>query len=384
MRQAVLILAPLLFLNGCGMIRNIIPSKDTTEPPAPLVDFEHRVGVETLWSRDVGASSDDSQLELVPAIDGGQVFASHPKGRVEAYDAMSGAIVWEKNTKARISGGTGIGDGLVLIGTTEGEVIALDQYNGEERWRSRVSSEVLSPPAASGGITVVRTVDGKLSGLNSATGQRIWIYERAVPLLTLRGTATPVIDGDIVLNGFDNGRLVALSLSDGKLLWDTRITLPSGRTEIERMVDIDSEPIIIDDTVYTVTFQGQVAALDLYSGRIIWRRAMSSYAGIGADTNNIYVSDDLSRVWALDRYSNASLWRQNKLRARSVTAPVSYGEYVLVGDYDGYLHLMDREDGQFVGRTQVDKESIRVPPVIQGDTVYVYGGSGRLTALQVR
>ncbi len=384
MRRALLALMWLLPVTGCGTLKSVMPAKDTSEPPAPLVEFSPQVQLDTLWSRDVGASGKERQLELVPALSGGRIFAADAKGRVKALDATSGEPIWETELKALISGGTGAGDGLVLLGTTEGEVIVLDEESGEERWRMPVSSEILSPPAASSGVVVVRTVDGKLFGLDSTSGQRVWTYDRAVPVLTLRGTAAPVIEGDIVLNGFDNGRLVAISLTDGRPLWESRITLPSGRTEIERMVDLDAEPIVVGDTVYAVTFQGRVAALDLYSGRTIWRRDMSSYAGIGADATNLYISDDKSHVWALDRYTSASLWRQTKLQARMVTAPVWHDGYIVVGDAQGYLHLMDQEDGQFVGRTRVDSDGIVVPPIVRGDTIYVLGRGGSLAALQVK
>ncbi len=384
MRHGLLLLFSLAMLSGCSTVKGLMPAKDTSEPPAPLVEFTPRVEVETLWTRDVGGGSKDDQLELVPAVTSGRIFAADPRGRVKALNSADGTVLWETNVKARISGATGAGDGLVLLGTTEGEVIALGQENGEARWRKGLSSEILSAPAASRGVVVVRTVDGKLFGLDSSNGQRVWTFDRGVPVLTLRGTASPVIEGDIVLNGFDNGRLAAVSLVDGRPLWDSRITVPSGRTEIERMVDLDAEPIVIGDAVYAVTFQGRVAALDLNSGRTIWRREMSSYAGIGADDGNLYVTDELSHVWALDRYTSASLWRQTKLQARMVTAPVRHQDYVVVGDGEGYLHLLDHQDGQFVGRARIDKAGIAVPPVIRGDRIYVFGRGGSLSALQLR
>ncbi len=384
MRRSFLILLCLASLTGCSTLKGLLPAKDTSEPPAPLVEFAHQVEIDVIWSRDVGAGSKDDHFELVPALDIGRVFAADIKGRVKAFDSASGEPLWETQLKTPVSGGTGAGDGLVLLGTTEGEVIALGQDSGEERWRIHVSSEILSPPAASSGVVVVRTVDGNLFGLNSSTGQRVWSYDRAVPVLTLRGTAAPVIQGDIVLSGFDNGRLAAISLIHGRPLWESRITLPSGRTEIERMVDIDAEPIVVGDAVYAVTYQGRVAALDLGTGRTIWRRDMSSYAGIGADAGNLYVTDDMSHVWALDRYSSASLWRQTKLQARMVTAPVRHQDYVVVGDGLGYLHLMHHEDGRFVGRTRIDSAGIAVPPIIGDDTIYVLGKGGDLAALQLR
>jgi len=366
-------------LPGCGLLKL---EADNTEPPTPLVELEPRVQVETLWSRSGGSGTANQDVELVPAVEAGRVYVAGRRGDVSAFDIEGGRPVWETDTDAPIAGGPGVGDALVLVGTSEGNVLALDEETGELRWQAQVSSEVMAAPQARAGVAVARTVDGRLFGLNSDTGQRLWTYDRGVPVLTLRGTAAPVIDRDIVLNGFDGGRLVALALQNGKPLWDTRVTVPRGRSELERMVDMDSAPVVVDEAVYVASYQGSVASIDLFSGRVLWQRDMSSHAGLAVDAQNVYVTDEQDHVWALDRYTSASVWRQTKLQARGVTAPAVIGDYLVVGDKEGYLHWLDRQDGQFVARTRVDSAGISAVPVVVGDTVYIYGNSGTLAALR--
>jgi outer membrane protein assembly factor BamB len=262
-------------------------------------------------------------------------------------------------------------------------VIALSAEDGALRWRVRVSSEVLAPPRASGGVVVVRTVDGRLAGLDGLTGGRLWAYDRSVPILTLRGTSPPVITHDAVLAGLDSGRLVAVALRDGRALWEQQITQPRGRSELERMVDIDAEPVVANETVYVVTYQGSIAALDLFSGRGRWQREMSSNTGLGVDSRHVYVSDTLGQVWAMDRASGSAVWRQARLKGRGLTAPVAVGEHVVVGDAEGYLHWLRRDDGQFAARTRLDSAGIAAAPVVaDGETVFVYGKGGTLAAVR--
>jgi outer membrane protein assembly factor BamB len=276
-----------------------------------------------------------------------------------------------------------VGDGLVLLGTSDGEVLALGEKDGEIRWRARVSSEVLSSPAAQGGIAVARTIDGKLFGLSTDDGTRLWVYDRTAPVLTLRGTSSPALAEGAAIAGFDNGQVAAIALSNGQPLWETRIAVPRGRSELERMVDIDADPIIEGKAVYAVTYQGQVAALELFSGEVIWRRDMSSHAGLGVGPDNVYVTDESSHIWALNRSNSASMWRQSKLEARRVSPPAVFDQFVVVGDLDGYVHWLRREDGQFAARVKIDSGSIVAAPVATPFAVYVYSSGGELAALQV-
>lgn len=370
-------------LSGCAQVTSYLGGEDNTAPPAELPEIASSLKIIELWSHSVGAGPEDLFLKLTATVDAGRVFAADRKGRISAFDAVTGEPVWETKTKRAIGGGPGSGSGIVVVGTRNGAVLALSAEDGALLWKSRVSSEVLSSPKVSEGVVVVRTIDGKLFGLNAADGERLWIYDRGVPTLSLRGTSAPVISAGVAVAGFDGGRLVGVSLDTGQPLWETLVALPSGRSELDRMVDIDGTIAVDDQTVYVVTFQGRTAAVDLFSGTILWRRDMSSHAGIGLDKTAVYVTDEESHVWALDRSNSASIWRQTGLQARSLTPPVSFKDYIVVGDFDGYVHWLRRDDGEFVGRIRIDSDGIIAAPVATEDVLYVYGRGGTLAALRI-
>jgi len=381
-RLAVVALS--LSLGGCAWISNWYKGgADNTEPPAELVSFSPTLDVRTLWSTQVGVGSDGQLVKLVPAVAEGRVFAADRRGRVVAVDAASGKRLWEADTEAPISAGPGIGEGLVLVGTSEGEILALNQENGAIAWRAPVSSEVLAVPQAAAGIVVVATMDGKVTGLDAATGARRWIHDRSVPLLTLRGASTPLLTRSQVISGFASGKLAALDLQDGRLQWEATVAVPRGRSEVERLADISADPVLVGGVVFVVSFQGRIAAVAADSGRIGWARDFSSYTGLAADWDQVYVVDDQSQVWALDTRNGASVWRQDKLRARGVTAPAVSGPAVVVGDFEGYLHWLGRDDGEFMARVRVDDNGVVMPPVVAEDVIYVLGKGGSLKALKI-
>ena len=379
--SALLLVASLL--SGCGLTNELLGRDiDNSAPPAELTEITAPIEVHKIWSHNVGEGPQDLFLQLTTAVSDGQVFAVSRAGRVSAYDLSTGTRMWSTDTGRAIGGGPGVGSGVVVVGTREGRVLALSPDSGEILWKARVTSEVLSAPQAADGIVVVRTVDGKLIGLSATDGERLWIYDRGVPTLTLRGTSTPVIEDGVAVCGFDGGRLVAVSLQNGQLLWETRITLPRGSSELERMADIDGKLLVADHTVYVVSFQGRTAAVDLDTGTILWRREMSSHAGLGLDDNAVYVTDDQSHVWALDRESSASIWQQTALQLRQLTSPVRVGEFVIVGDFEGYVHWLRADDGTLVGRIRVDSDGIIATPSVSADTAFVYGRGGELAALR--
>ncbi len=379
----VLLVVLVLGLVGCGVRDRIAGGEDHAPEAAELVDFEATVEVDVRWRRRVGSGVDDHFLKLRPALAEGLAFAAGHDGEVVAWDAASGKRVWKVKTGAALTGGPGVGEGLVVVGTSDGEVIALGTQDGAPRWRSGVTSEVLAPPIVARGVVVVRTGDGKLFGLSGESGQRNWVYDRTMPVLTLRGSGAPALFEDTVIAGFDGGQVVAVALADGQTRWESSVAVPSGRSELERIVDVDADLLVADDTVYVVTFQGQVTAIDARIGAILWRRDMSSHAGLGLDYANLYVSDDMSHVWSLARSSGASVWRQQGLQGRGIGAPVHFGSYVVVADSDGHVHWLHREDGRFAARARV-REGVLAPPVTDSDTVYVLDRGGTLSALVVR
>lgn len=387
----LLIVALLITLSGCSSVRESVTDsvsgwfsdKDNAEPPAKLEDFAASVVVSQRWSASVGSSSTKLYVRLQPRIDGDRIYAAGAKGHVSAYDVNTGQLLWQVDTKLPLRGGPGSGDGLVLLGTADAEVIALDRNSGAERWRTKVSSEVLASPTADEGVTVARSIDGRIYGLSSVDGKRIWIYDSSEPVLTLRGTSAAVISNGGVIAGLSNGKLVALLLKNGALLWESRIAIPTGRSELERIVDIDADPIVADGVVHVATYQGNIATVALENGRGLWNRKMSSHAGIGADSNVLYVTDEDSAIWALDRRSGSSYWKFDKLRARKLSAPAAFGDYIVVGDLEGYVHFLDRKSGAFAARIRVGSSPIVAAPIVAGDTVFISSSAGQLTALRI-
>jgi outer membrane protein assembly factor BamB len=240
----------------------------------------------------------------------------------------------------------------------------------------------LAAPRAAGGTVVARTVDGRVYGLDVLDGHRLWSYQSTVPVLTLRGNSAPLLEQGLAVVGLESGKAVALSASDGKVRWEQAIGVSRGRSELERMVDIDANPVSYQGVLYLASFQGRVAALDPDTGNPLWGRDISSYAGLAVDDGHVYVTDDHSEVWALDRLTGASVWKQDGLRGRALTAPAVQGASVLVGDFEGYVHWLSREDGQLQARWRLDSDGIQVGPLVVDDTAYVYGRSGRLASLR--
>jgi len=352
------------------------------DPPAKLADFPETLRVQRAWDAGVGGKGEELRLGLGLTVDNGHVYAAGRGGDVEAFDLETGRQLWRARTKTLLAGGTGAGEGLVVVGSSEGVVVALNEADGGERWRTKVNGEVLAAPAVSTKSVIVRTVDGKLRGLAPDTGKELWQYEQPVPRLSLRGTARPVISGDAVICGFDNGKVVALNATDGSLLWETTVAPSRGRTELERLVDIDSGVKVVNENVYTVGFQGRVAMLARDSGQIWWAQDASSYRGLSVDEENVYVSTAEGDVVALKRVSGAELWRQKGLAHRGLSAPVVTDNAVAVADYKGYVHWLDKGTGAFAGRAEAGSSRVSNPPVAVGDRVLVINDEGRITAFK--
>ncbi|MCP5429324.1 MAG: outer membrane protein assembly factor BamB [Chromatiaceae bacterium] len=384
MRRLLLLLAALL-LGGCGTFAD--PTEWFAGPnvvkPSELLDLENKVQPQTLWSRDIGAGSDELSLNLEPQVRGDIVYVVDAEGLVQALDAKTGAVVWRVELDVPASGGPGVGEGLVLIGTSDAEVIALAIESGAERWRARVSSEVLSVPVAVNGVVIAHTVDGKLFGLEVTNGNERWRYEREVPVLTLRGSGSPVVSGGTVYVGLAGGRLLALRTDNGGLVWDASVTVPGGRSELQRLADIDGDPIILGGGVFVATYQGEVAALEQSSGRVAWRRKLSSYSRMAADRQGLYVGDADGVVWGLDLRSGGARWSQDALKHRRLSNIAVVDGLVVAGDFEGYLHWMDNENGSLVARTRAGSDPITTGMQVVDGVLYVQGDGGELTAVRL-
>lgn len=378
-------LAIVVMLTACSMITGFLEEPVHELPPTELVEFTPEFEPKIVWSVDTGGSDDDYIRDLAAWIQGNMIVAVDYEGEVSSYDVQTGRQLWEVGLDVDVTTGAGGGDGLILVGTQQGEVIALDETTGVVNWRNQLSSEVLSPPKAAMGVVVVRTSDGRLTGMSATDGHILWNYQRSVPLLSLRGVSAPVLADDKVITGFANGKLVALSIIDGSVFWEQNVSVARGRTEMDRLVDVDADPVVRDGKVYAVAYHGQLVSFDLASGEKIWSRDMSSRTGLDVDPDNaIYVTDEDGYVWALQDGSGDALWRQTRLLRRKVSAPIIAGNHIVVGDFEGYVHWISREDGRFVARKEIADGAIRSQPVVKDDLVFITGVDGTLTALRVQ
>jgi outer membrane protein assembly factor BamB len=375
-----------LTLVACSSVTGVsdyLSGDDNAIKPSPLPEYENSLPLNFLWQSDAGAGFAGQSVNLVPAVSEDSVFAADREGLVFAFDKANGNERWERETELNISAGPGVGEGLVVVGSSGAEILALNAEDGATLWKVNVSSEVLAVPVVVDGVVIVRTIDGRLYGLDATSGGQKWIYDWQVPILTLRGTSTPAADAGMVVVGFATGKMAALSVEEGDLLWEASVSIPTGRTDLERMIDIDADPLIDDGYVYTATFQGELANIELESGVMLWKREISVYAGVAVDWGQLYVTDHESNLWAIDPANGASVWKQIDLQMRKLTAPVVQGDYVVVGDSDGYLHWLSREDGHFVAKTQIDDEGILSTPVVVDDVLYVLTKSGQLEAISI-
>ncbi|WP_445379765.1 outer membrane protein assembly factor BamB [Pseudomonas syringae] len=353
-------------------------------PPAELTDFKEEVVLHKQWSRSVGDGQGKTYNMLVPAIDGDRIYAADVTGEVVSLDRLTGDVIWKKDLDLPVSGAVGVGYGLVMIGTLKGEVIAMDATSGEEKWRARVTSEVLAPPATNGSVVVVQTQDDRIVGFDASTGSQLWIYESTPAVLTLRGTGAPLTTNRLAVAGLSTGKVVALDITNGVPVWEQRVAIPQGRSELDRVVDIDGGLLLSGGTLYVATYQGRVAGLDLESGRVLWQRDASSYSGVAQGFGSVYATLASGTVEGIDERSSSALWSNESLARRQLGAPEVYSSYVAVGDMEGYLHLLSQVDGRFVGRERIDSDGLRARPLVVGDMIYVYGNSGKLEALTIK
>jgi outer membrane protein assembly factor BamB len=367
-------------LSSCSYLPWLGGEKDPS-PPAKLVPVTAEVGVQTLWTTKIGSGTRKRQLALVPALYGDRLFIADADGTVAAVGSADGRVQWQRKTEFALSAGPGADGRQLMLGTSTGLVVALSPTDGSQLWSASVESEVLAVPRINGDLVVVHTLDDSVYGLDAATGKQRWRFPYPAPILTLRGNSSPVIADGAALVGLSGGKLVKLDLANGVPVWEVTVTLPSGRSELERIADIDADPVVVGSTIYVGTYNGDLAAVDLASGDILWRRTLSSHAGLTADTQDIFVTDSQDHVWAAQPSDGAGRWKQEQLTNRLLTAPVLVGDYLVVGDLEGYLHWISRRDGRLVGRAKVAGGAITARPVVSGGRIFVYADDGTLAAL---
>lgn len=374
-KKLVLIAFFMTLFSGCSFF-----DKDNTPPPARLCAYTPETHVRPIWKSNTGSKMSTDQLKHTAAIGNQTIFTTGKNGMVTATDRMTGRLLWKVKTSVSEISGAGINNNSVFVGSLTGDVLALRQDNGSLIWKTKVSSEVLAPPVASQGVVLVKAIDGKVSALSEQDGRELWHFDQTEPNFILRGSSAPQVSNNNVIVGFANGNLVKLSLKDGTLLWHQPLTIPQGSFAIQRLIDIDADPIINNNRIFAATYQGQLVSLDFYSGKTLWTHDMSSFSGIAADKQRVYVSDANSHVWAFDGTNGRVNWRQPELEARNTTAPVTMGNYIVVGDAQGYLHWLSKSDGHIVGRVFVNKSGIVATPVVQDNILYVTAKDGNLSA----
>lgn len=364
-----------LVLAACG-------GKPSVREPAELVDIEKPAfKPQRLWGASAGNGGDGRVSALRLRLESDALYTADIEGRVFAYAPDSGKLLWRADTGSRVYAGPSVAGDSIYLGTRDAEVIALKRADGSERWRKAMSSEVLGPPATEGAVLVTRTLDGRIYGLGTSSGERLWSFDRLVPSLVLRASSAPLLAGGQAFIGMDNGRVVSLRVADGQPLWEQPVAVPAGRTELERLTDVDGDLLEVSGCVAAASFGGEVACLAPGTGEVVWRRAIRSYNSMAASDEMLFVTDEAGVVWALDQRSGAAAWKQEALSWRRLSPPAYVDGYVVVGDFEGYLHWIDAGSGRIVARSRLGSDPILLQPVVGNGTVFVASSTGRLAAL---
>jgi len=366
-------------LAGCGFW-----SGPQEAQPQALVEFVPEKQLVRQWSVDTGSGFGELYHQSRPAVTETGVYVADASGQLSSIDLESGRIQWRVDLDQRVSASAGAGFGVVAVALTSGEIVAVSADKGEELWRVALSSEVLAQPQVNSDKVVVQTTSGEVIALSRQTGEQLWVYDAQEPALTLRGTGTPLLLRDGVLAGFANGKVVALALDTGSAVWDVRVSESKGRSELERLVDIDGRFLVAGDLVYTGGYQGRLVAINPAAAAIVWSRDFSTYRSLAAGFGNVYAVDAAGAVEAFDASSAASVWRNDNFSYRKLGSPVALGNDLVVGDAYGYLHVLSQADGHLVARYQIDNSPIYAEPVVINDTLLVLSNSGKLEALRLK
>jgi len=378
--------ALVMSLGACSTMKGWFEFDDEDDPkqPAELTDIENTVEIDKLWSQGVGDGQGAGFYKIQPVISGSTIYVAAADGSLEAFDKLTGKSLWDVELEFPLSGGVGIYADALFIGSSDGFVIKVDANSGEVLWSTRLSGEVMSVPQSNGAMVIAHSLDGKLQALDFATGAVAWTYDSTVPALTLRGSGSPLVSGDTVFVGFANGRVLAFDIATGSISWEARIAIPQGRSEIERVVDIDGTMTLEGDELFVASYQGRIAALNASDGSKLWQQDVSSFSGVSQGFNNIYVADEDGTVYAYQRTGQGERWQQAALAYRGISRPTPVGSYVAVGDKEGYVHFLSQVDGEFAGRIEADDAGVRADMISEDNILYVYGNSGDLIAYEIK
>ena len=373
-------LLPLLLLcslAGCSWFGG---GKKEPDAPAELVEFKPTLKVKKVWSINIGRGNSKQGINLTPSFSAGSIYAGDYRGNLVAVDADTGKQQWRIKSDVPLSAGPSVSEDLILIGTLNGTVLAYSQGSRSPLWQATVSSEVLSQPVLHDDVVVVRCVDGRIFGLDARDGRRLWLYDLSVPLLSLRGNSAPLARAGVVYIGYDGGQVVALNVEDGSEIWIQPVAAAEGRTELDRLADIDGQMVLVATDLYVSSYKGRLASMATQSGRLLWFKDIGSGTGVVVERTRLSVSDHEGNLWLLDRRNGATVWKQDILLRRGLTRPAIYGNYVVVGDKEGFLHWFDADSGELLARNRTSKEGLAAAPVAIGTTLYVLANNGDLTA----
>lgn len=388
LKRAAAVVALVAVLSSCSTIKGWFgddqkaAEKAATEP-LPLEDLDNAIKVDKLWSANVGKGEQLLGTRQGPAVFEGRVYAAAIEGGVRALDLQTGKELWHHKMEEERVSAVGAGQDLVVIGTLSGKVIALDPATGDEKWSAQANNEIIAPPVIGQGNVVVHANDGQVLCYQLTDGTRRWVWNRDQPTLIVRGNGPVTLGPGLVFVGNDDGTLSALALNDGHPIWDQTVGRPEGRTELERMADVDGAPVMDGTTLYATSYKNSTIAIDGPGGRTLWSRDNGGPGGLGVGPTSVVLSDNNGAVWSLDKNSGGSLWSNQKLLRRSLTAPVVHGDYAVVGDYDGYVHWLRLDDGQIVARERAGGDPIRARPVVADGVLLVQNIDGKLTAFGI-
>lgn len=383
MNIRILILILCAFTQGCTYVDDYMLGKDNTPQPKELKEIQPKVNVTQNWTAPVGKTRKTNEyLNIKPAIRGDMIYTADASGLVQAVSKKDGQIKWSTALKNNIVSGPTVADGFVVVGTNASTLVLLNQSNGKEIWQNKVSAEVLAPPALSHQKVIAKTIDGKVYAIDAVNGKQLWVADHGAPSLVLKASSSPIIVDNLVLVGFSDGKLDAFELETGRLIWQRSIAYGMGASDVERLVDIDSDPIISNNVAYLATYQGYVGALSLSNGQFIWRKPASVYKNMLLSQNNLYFTDSNDVLWSLNSSTGQVNWKQTSLKARGLTAPSLVGGNLAVGDKTGYLHILSTQTGELLGRSQLSG-GVTVSPSVSGKNMYVLTNNGTLNQLSV-
>lgn len=383
MNKKLMMLGLFVLLQACSHVDDYMLGKDNTPKPEKLEPIQSKVQLTQDWSAPIGKpSKSSSYLKLKPVVIGNVIYTADPGGLVQAMDKKTATVLWSQQLKHGILSGPSVGNGFVALGTNTSSIVLLKQSNGEQVWQAKISSDSLSKPVITNEKVVVKTINGHLYALDLKNGEKIWVADHGAPNLILKASASPVIFNHLALVGFSDGKLDAVDLQSGNVVWQRGVAYASGASDVERLVDIDSDPIVRGDKIFLASYQGYIGALSLKNGEFVWKKPASTYKNLAIDQNTLYMTDSDDIVWAFDQTSGHVRWKQIALKARGLTEPVLLNGRLVLGDKTGYLHVLSTQTGSLVSRAALNAP-ISIDPTVSENSIYVVTENGQLNRFSV-